>query len=317
MGMQKKRIGIIGIGGVGGYYGGRLARLAEATSGFEVIFIMRDENKKQVETHGLRVVTPSESFTVRPTLVSDDPEAIGSLDMLICCAKGYDLKQAVIRYQQCVHAGTIVLPLLNGVENTEILQGIFPESMVLKGCAYIVSKKEGPGNIAERGNSNEILFGPVYSDKSILEWFIAILEQAGIHYTYTDSIDLLAWKKFMFVCAIGTLTSYLDQPIGFILETAEHKATLIALMSEIAELATARGIDLGPGVIPEALEKMGKLPYETTSSLQADFKLRNRTELESLTGYVIKTSPRYHLEAPVHAGIYEALKQRTREFIAN
>lgn len=316
MGIPKKRIGIIGIGGVGGYYGGRLARLAAATSGFEVIFIMRGENKKQVEAHGLRVTTPAESFTVRPTLVSDDPEVIGSLDMLICCSKGYDLKQSVSPYRQCVHAGTIVLPLLNGVENTEILQEIFPEAIVLKGCVYLVSKKEGPGSIVERGNFNEILFGPAFSDETVLGWFTAILEQAGIHYTYTGNIDQVTWKKFLFVCAIGTLTSYLDQPIGFILETAAHKEILIALMNEIADLASARGIDLGPNVIQEALEKMAKLPYETTSSLQADFKLKNKTELASLTGYVVKTSPRHHLEAPVHADIYGKLKQRTQAFMS-
>jgi 2-dehydropantoate 2-reductase len=310
MGSLKKRIGIIGIGGVGGYYGGKLARICNLSSDFELIFIMRNEGKEQVREHGLRVDTKTESFRAYPTLVADDPETTGLLDLLIVATKGYDLTTAVAPYKACVHTGTIILPLLNGIENTEILQGIFPEATVLKGCAYIVSKIETPGHIVERGSFNEILFGPEFADEEKLAWFIKILEEAGINYKYSEAINTALWRKFLFVGAIGTLTSYLDKPIGFILETEEHKETILALMKEIAQLAHLKGVDLGQDALAETLEKMGTLPYETTSSLHHDFKNGNRTELESFAGYVVKTSKQHHMEAPCHEHIYTALKAR-------
>lgn len=305
---QPKRIGIIGLGGVGGYYGGKLALAAQALPGYEVIFMMRGEAAKTVAAQGLQVITPSAAFRAHPALVADKPEEIGPLDFLLFCTKGYDLQDAAQQYSACIKPGTIVLPLLNGVENTALLQQLLPQAEVWKGCTYIVSRITAPGQITERGSFNELLFGMPGNARQ--HWFTDLLDAADINYTNSSNIDLVIWRKFLFICAIGTMTSYLDLSIGAILEHSEHRATLVALMKEIITLAEASGIAPGDQVLEETLAKMGSLPYETTSSLHDDFKNHKRTELEALPGYVVRAAKAKGLVVPQHEQIYNELKQR-------
>ena len=54
---------------------------------------------------------------------------------------------------------------------------------------------------------------------------------------------------------------------------------------------------------------MGKLPYETTSSMQADFANHKPTELETLTGVVVKAEEQ-GLQLDNYTGLYQLLRER-------
>ncbi len=312
---RKKRIGVVGLGGVGGYYGAMLAMHNEIAQEYELIFIMRGEGKQKVIEQGLHITTVNGSFTVHPTLVSDTPEIIGSLDLIIFCTKTYDLENAAIQYKPCVHEGTIVLPLLNGVENSEILQRIYPESKVLQGCAYIVSKIESPGCIVERGNSDQLFFGNKDIEPEKLDWIVDIFRKARINFVYSKEIKRIIWEKFAFVCSVGTLTSYLDKPTGLILETDEYRNCLRSMIMEIMLLAEAKGIRFNDNFLEEALLKMSKLPYHTTSSLHHDLKNGHRTELESLPGYVVLSAREKQIQVPMFDSLYVNLKLNTNSHL--
>jgi len=54
---------------------------------------------------------------------------------------------------------------------------------------------------------------------------------------------------------------------------------------------------------------MKKLPGETTSSMQIDFKNNRQTEVETLTGYVVNKSADANLDVPAYKNIYHQLKK--------
>src|SRR5659263_180806 len=114
---MKIKIAIIGLGGVGGYYGGLLAKQYADNPEVEIYFVARGEHLKKVQENGLKLITDKGTFQVHPTLATDNVTEIGMADYIIMTPKSYDLDSTVAQIKPCVVANTVILPLLNGIDN--------------------------------------------------------------------------------------------------------------------------------------------------------------------------------------------------------
>ncbi|HUM48171.1 MAG TPA: 2-dehydropantoate 2-reductase N-terminal domain-containing protein, partial [Chitinophagales bacterium] len=176
-----KRIAILGIGGVGGFYGGKLAAHYAAHPGMEIIFIARGANEKAIREKGLLLNTPSGEQIIHPKIVSHDPEAIGIADLLICTIKAYDLEESIAAIAPCIGAETIVLPLLNGVDNLNRIHKLLPQTTCWQGCSYIVTRLTAPGIVNETGIWNQLYFGSEMATEEAIQDVENIFTAAGIN----------------------------------------------------------------------------------------------------------------------------------------
>ena len=306
---KKTRIAILGIGAVGGYFGGLLAEKYLNSEDIEIIFIARERTIKIVKEKGLKIITPQEEKIIFPHLVTDNPEEIGQIDYLICCVKSYDLAESLIPLKSCIHSQTILLPLLNGVDAKEIIHSVLPQANVWDGCVYIISRLIEPGIISEGGKIHSLYFGSLKSDEK-LKHFHSILLSAEIDSHLSENITLTVWEKFIFISVVASLTSYLNIPIGPILENENHKQLALKLLTEIKAVAQAQKIILPNTIIEKTLATMERMPYETTSSMHSDFKKGGKTEYRSLTEYVVKLGRDLNVETPEYDKILVALKSK-------
>ena len=302
-------IAILGIGGVGGYIGGKLA-IRYHSGNDRIIFITRGENQRIINAEGLKLITPSGEELARPYTTTNDPLEIGIVDVLICCIKGYDLEESIRAYSQCISGETIVIPLLNGVDAPERIKLLVPQAEVWDGCVYIISQLTAPGRVTQSGSLNHIYLGSGSTEKSRADNIKTILLSAGLNVTVEVDISKIMWEKFFFISPLATLTSFVKLPIGKILSDSSYKEKLLALMNELYQIVKARNISLPENIIKETLHKLSSLPYETTSSMEKDFQKGKRTELKSLTGYVVESGKHFHIATPMYAAILENLQAR-------
>lgn len=310
IGMNRKiKIIIAGIGGVGGYFGGLLAKKYQNSPDVEIIFIARGEHLKQIQTSGLKVIKGPETFIARPHLTTDDTDEAGVADYLIICTKSYDLESAVEQLKACINADTVILPLLNGVDATKRIKSLTPEATVSEGCVYIVSRLKTPGVIENTGNIQTLYFGiDGHTDQRLL-LLEKILKAAEIEATLSDRISTIAWEKFIFISPTATATSYYNCCVGEVLEKNEQ--TLIDLIEEVAQIAAAKDITVDSAIRAKTLHKLKALPYDSTSSMHSDFKnLKNRTELESLTNFIMLEGAQLNIKTPTYNKLYHHLKDR-------
>ncbi|MGB3077715.1 MAG: ketopantoate reductase C-terminal domain-containing protein, partial [Saprospiraceae bacterium] len=101
-----------------------------------------------------------------------------------------------------------------------------------------------------------------------------------------------------------------DCSIGDIVADVHKKEFLHLLLTELTSVALKKGIRLSEDIFQVTIDKMAKLPIDSTSSMHSDFKKGNRTELESLTGYIIKQAELNGLFVPSYGMMYESLKNR-------
>lgn len=305
---KKTKIIIAGIGGVGGYFGGLLANQFSESNEVEIYFLARGENLKQIQKNGLKVIKGDTQFIVKPKLATDNANEIGIADYIILCTKSYDLEKTIEQLKPCIDLNTSLLPLLNGVDSAEKIKTILPDSTVFNGCVYIVALLQEAGIVANVGNIQKLFFGLDKTDSNQLTLLSTIFKQANIEATLTNDISSVLWEKFHLVGANSTATSYYKNSVGEILADKTKNEFLISLLNEVNQIALAKGISFDKDMVSVTMEKLHSFPFETTSSMQRDFQKPNtQTELETITGFIVRAGQQLNIETPTFKIAYEGL----------
>jgi len=297
-------IAVVGIGGVGGYYGGKLARYYASDPDVEVIFIARGEHLGQIRKNGLRQITKDGQFTVFPTQATDKPDNSSRFDLVLFCVKGYDLESGAALIKNNVGPFSIVITLLNGVDNVRPLTAILPAARVLNGCVYIGAHIVEPGVVRQAGGSCQLLFGPEDGNIKGLNPVESLLRRASIDAVLKKDIQPAVWEKYLFVSPLASATTYLDQPFGAFVTNPESRKFLKGLMKEVAAVGNARGIAVSDEMIQAALDKIPLFPDETKTSMQMDFENSRKIEIDIFTGYIVSKGKELGIQTPLHDKVY-------------
>lgn len=304
------KIAIAGMGGVGGFYGSKLARAFANSTEAEIYFFARGEHLNKIIEQGLELRTDDEISLAKPFYASANPNDFGRLDLIIFCCKTYSLEEIARQFASTMHPRTLLLPLLNGVDSVEVLNQLYPEIKCLYGCVYIYSRIAAPGIISQKGSVNSLFFGHPDLPAEELKPIEDLFRSAGIDANLHPDILQKTWAKFCFIAPVATLTSAENKTVGALLENVESRTALTKLIAEVVALAQAKGISLPSSIHSDTLAVAERLPYETNSSMQSDFAAGKETELETLTGYVVREAERFNIPVPVFAELYKKLKAR-------
>ena len=301
------RLAVIGIGGVGGYFGGKLAYHYAQQKDIDVIFIAREKHLNRIQKNGLHLITEESVFNVFPTLAIDNPENTGIFDLVLFCVKGYDLESSAQLLKNNITNSSIVISLLNGVNNAERLSRIFPGVKVLNGCVYISSGIIKPGVVRQTGGPCQILFGAEDGKNNEFKKIENILRNADIKAELKSDIKTAVWKKYIFISPAASATTYLGKTFGEIMDDTASKKLLTELIEEVISITEATGVKFSNEIIHESLKKLSLFPYNTKSSMQLDFERGGKTELETFTGYIVNRGNELDIDTPLHKKVYRKL----------
>lgn len=304
---MKTRIGILGLGGVGGYFGGLLAKAYAESDQIEIVFIARGETQKVIAQSGLKIVLDDSEMIVIPRIVSNDTAIIGKLDYLICATKTYDIEESLLLLQKCITKNTIFIPLYNGVDAPERISTLYPDNIVLEGCVYIVSMIDSPGIIRKIGGYEKLFFGSSTAPLYKLKALESIFKNAAIESYLVDNIEETVWEKYIFISALASATSYLNQNVGEILNNESSRKLYVGLLNEITLIAAVKGLELPNDIIMQTILKLEKTPHSTTSSMHRDVLAGRKLELASLTEFVVEQGLKYEVETPNYKMVMDKL----------
>lgn len=295
------KIAVVGLGGVGGYLAASFAKV-----GLDVVGFARGEHLDAIETHGIDIQEDSLSWNVKlDARELDDLDGYfdGCFDIVIFCVKSYDLESSYSSIKSHVDKHTVVISFSNGVSNGDALRNI-SDSIVLDGCLYILSHIQKAGTIRKKGKVFSAVFG---GDELASNKLAQVFEDANLRYKNPSDIKTAIWKKYIFISAFATLTSYYNKSIGYIYEF--HKDEVQVLLKEISSVAKAKGVEISQE-IQKALKTAGSLPYDSSTSMSLDFKNKKKVELDSLSGYIVKEGMACGISTPLMTKMYENLKDK-------
>ena len=297
------KIAVMGSGGIGGYFGGLLARAGE-----DVTLIARGAHLEAIQKNGLHVKSAAGDFHIHAR-ATHDPATIGPVDLVLFCVKGYDVTAAGSQVRSMVGPHTVVLCLLNGVDNEERLAAILGKEHVMVGVVHILSTISSPGVISQTAGPRSLKFGE--TDGRVThraERILAVLKAAGIHVGLSTQIQIDLWEKFLFICAQGGVTALARLTIGEILACPETAALYRGVMEEVAAVGRARGVPLPLDAVDRAMAFACGLQPGMRSSLAHDLSRGNRLEVETLPGAVVRYGREAGVVTPLNFAIYACLK---------
>lgn len=206
------RIGIVGLGGIGGYFGAKLA--GRCSGEHQIVFIQRGRHLEAIRESGLRYITRDHEYQVRPFLATDDPSAVGRLDLIILCVKSWGLEPALNLLRPCLGPGSALVTALNGVNIGERCRRALPGNIILPGCIYLSAHIESPGVVRQVGGAGKFYFGPEDGRIEPHHWIEELLSGTGIKAILEPEISARLWEKYLFVEPLATLTSATGLSIG-------------------------------------------------------------------------------------------------------
>lgn len=293
---------IMGAGGVGGYFGARLARAGES-----VVLIARGAHLDAIRRDGLRIRSSVEGeYVVRPAAV-DEARGLKPAEMILLCVKSFDTESAVEHIRPLVGPETGILTLQNGVDNVEKIDERLGPGHAVGGAAYVFATIEGPGVIAHRF-SGRIAFGELDGQtRPRSEQLLAAFERAGVPVKLTRDIRRVMWEKYLFISAQAGMTALTRSPTGVLRESAETWRMYRMIVEELAAVAAAAGVRLGPDGVESIMKAAEALAPDTYSSLHHDLVHGKRLELEALHGHAVRLGEKLGVPTPMLFAVYAAL----------
>jgi len=298
------KFAVFGAGGVGGYLG---ARLADA--GHEVQLIARGDHLAALQSSGLQVESIAGDTSVALP-ATDDPTDIGACDYVLFCVKSYDTREAASDLAPLLDEETAVVSLQNGVDNEAWLADEIGSNHVVGGVAYIFSTIAEPGVVAHTGGPARFVVGELDGERTrrIEALDDALSACAGVESVLAEDVRVELWRKFCLICAQAGMTATTRLPLGEIRKTEESWEMYRRLMTEVATVARAEGVDLPETVVDEWCEFVQDLDPEMYSSLHYDLTHGKRLELDALHGSVVRHAADAGVDAPMNEAVHAILR---------
>ena len=204
------RIAIVGAGGVGGGFGAALAK-----AGADVTFIARGAHLAAMKSTGLRIEGGRGETHLVPTQATDDPKAVGPVDVVLFCVKLWDVENAGRHIEPLIGPGSALIPLQNGIDAPERLVPILGKEAVMGGVAQISASIIAPGVVRQVGTFMRMLFGEFDGKKSKRgEALLALCQKAGFDAVLSEQILTELWMKFILLATNASAMAVTRQPIG-------------------------------------------------------------------------------------------------------
>ena len=297
------RIVVMGTGGLGGYFGGLLAR-----AGGDVTFVARGANLEALQGHGLTVRSVNGDFTLSNVQACADPSGLPPADFILFTVKTYGVEDATALLQPVVAQDTVLLTLQNGVDTPEILRQALGRGTVLAGITRIGSTLVEPGVIEQPTHDRAIEYGSLDEQgEAALERVRELLEAAAIPVLLSPDIRKSLWEKLVLISAFAGLSALTGLSPNQLLARRPTRTIYAQVMEEAAAVARAAGVDLEADTAARILAYLDAEGELGSASMAVDFQHRRRTEIEAISGAVVRHGRRLGVPTPVNETIYAAL----------
>lgn len=301
---DRARVLVVGCGAMGGIFAAHLARVAEVTvldtDAAHVAAIRRD---------GLRV-EGGEGCTAALRAETDAAALHGQVfDAILFVVKSGHTADALGGLQPLLANEPLLVTLQNGMGNSEVLEAGSP-CKVLRGVVLDAGRYLGPGRVEHLIRGNATWLGPTRGTVDDCAWLAESLNASGLATrTLADPMDAV-WSKLVFNSVMN--------PIGALLlgvNAARYGSPEICgLIDDMAEECAQVVLALGGRYAFDPLAfvketRAGLRPVTRhAGSMALDIVNGAATEIDELTGFIVREGERLKVPVPACRTVYRLVK---------
>jgi 2-dehydropantoate 2-reductase len=299
---------VAGAGTIGSLLAAHLARVTDVS-----VLTRRDEHARALNDEGL-TVSGRADFTASVTAAAD-PEQLPEPDLVIVACKGSDV-EPLMRRLAGHFAGATVMTVQNGLGAEEIAgaHGNWP----LLSSVTFMSGTRISDIAVEYVLDTETWIGP-YRDTTPADAraVAALIESSGLKAQGFDDLRPAQWSKLIFnatVNAVAALTGLAHDPHFAETERLSDLGNLVRdLVDEGKAVAAAAGVELweDPWEMNVLATQRG---HRHSPSMLEDVKAHRPTEVELITGSLVREANKVGVPVPLHTALYRLVKAKEASY---
>lgn len=303
---QKSRldITIFGIGAIGTLFGSKLNSLANVT-----LFGNWVEQIETIQKQGLVLTHPDGSLSRHSLPVTDDLNKISPADIVLILVKSYQTARAARQAANNLRPGGLVITLQNGLGNLEKLAETIGLGRVTLGVTAQGATVTNPGRLHHAGEGPTHLALLAGKEKQ-LQQVAELFNAAGMPTTLVESADSLVWGKLAINAAINPLTALLGVPNGALSQDDALRRIMSAAAREVAEVAARQGVSLPFADAACRAIEVSRATANNRSSMLQDISRGAPTEIEAISGAVVRWGRRLGVPTPVNERLLQLMKDK-------
>ncbi len=286
---------------IGSLYAGHLARVCEVT-----VLCRREEHARALNEQGL-TVSGRHAFTSR-VVAATDPAELPEPELAIVATKGTELASAAARLEGHWPA-TAVMTVQNGLG----AEDVFPGRRVISAVTFMSGTRHSDAHV-EYILDTETWLGP-YGDTpyELVEETAALIVESGLKAQAFRDLRPAQWSKLIFnatVNAVAALTGLPHDPHFAAREQLSDLGYLVQdLMDEGKRVAEAAEVELheDPWEMNVLATQRGSRHYP---SMLEDVEAHRPTEIDHITGALVREADRLGVAVPLHTALYRLVKAR-------
>ena len=288
------KIAVIGAGAMGSIYGGHLSLHNDVT--------LIDTNPKVIETvqqNGLKIEENGQENIYRPS-AAVSCEGMEPVDLIILFVKALYSKAALSGNRNLIGPNTYVMTLQNGSGHEDILGEFVPQDHIIIGTTEDNGEVLGFGHIRHGGVGNTNV-GMLTGDKeNFLNKLKKSFDSCGFNVRIHPNIQQLIWDKLFTNVSLSAVTAVLQVNIGYIAANEYAWQMTMALLHEAVETAHALGLEADEEKLAEKIRATSVGSPEGVTSICADIRAGRKTEVDTISGSVVRAAHKAGVPVPVH-----------------
>lgn len=308
------RFAIVGAGAIGCALAARLAY-----AGQDVTLVVRDTARAElIARQGLVCQEAGGSFTAWPSVVPAVPDE--AFDVLVMAVKADDLPMVAASLPASINAGTLVMPLVNGIpwwmaQAGETVRAVDPDGILLRrfvpdqivgSVVYTTAMVAGPASVRVM-NGQRLVIGAVEPERvSAIAVLGDVLRGCGIDVEVTDGIVDAVWNKVALNLATNPLSVVTGAPLGQLCSDAR----LVPIVSNILDETwrVAARYNARPRMTREEMLGRGRAAGDFRTSMLEDYRKGRPLELSSIADAVFELAARIGMDLPVSRAVVDMVR---------
>lgn len=304
------KIAVLGAGAMGSIYGGHLSLHNDV-----YMIDKKQEIVDKINADGLKLFENDKDVIYRPEAMTDSAN-LGEVDLVILFVKALFSKAALEENRHIIGEHTYVMTLQNGAGHEDILSEFVPKERIIIGTTEDNGAVLNFGYV-RRGGKGKTNIGMLVPDSNgMLGKIKESFDSCGFDTHIYDNIQQLIWDKLFTNVSLSALTGVLQVPIGFIAADEYAWSMTVTLIKEALAVAKALGLEFDEQEIIERVRNTSINSPEGKTSIYADLKAGRRTEVNTISGAVVRAGEKTGVDVPTHrmiVNMVHAMEDRDRK----
>jgi 2-dehydropantoate 2-reductase len=296
---------------IGSLYAAHLARVADVS-----VLCRREEHARALNEHGLRV-SGRQDFTAE-LRAATDPAELPEAELAIVATKTTELDAAAARLKG--HwSDAAVMTVQNGLGAEEIVRR-YGGWTLISAVTFMSGTRHADTHV-EYILDTETWLGPYGgAPQALVEEIAALLVESGLKARAFEDLRPAQWSKLIFnstVNSVAALTGLPHDPHFAERERLEQLGHLVyELMEEGKRVAEAAGVELheDPWEMNVLATRRGS---RHSPSMLEDVEARRPTEVDQITGALVREAERLGVDVPLQTAMYRLVKAREASWAAD